>query len=104
MASRIHLFALGILFLGIGLSSSSEAAPTTGTIQVAFILSQFEDQEYQSEHDQDYFEDLDKEKTIKIIDQIQKGERPKPGSYRGRKNSEPEVSRKTLLENKNAQR
>ena len=56
--SRIHLFALGILLLGIGISGSSEAAPTTGTIQVAFILSQFEDQEYQSEHDQDYFEDL----------------------------------------------
>jgi len=52
----------------------------------------------------DYFEDLDKEKTIKIIDQILKGEKLKPGSYRGRKNSEPELSRKTLLENKNAQR
>ena len=56
--SRIHLFVLGLLLLGIGISGSSEAAPTTGTIQVAFILSQFEDQEYQSEHDQDYFEDL----------------------------------------------
>ena len=52
----------------------------------------------------DYFEDLDKEKTIKIIDQILNGEKPKPGSYRGRKNSEPENSRKSLLENKNAQR
>ena len=37
---------------------SSEAAPSTGTIQVAFILSEFEDQEYQEDHDQDYFEDL----------------------------------------------
>ncbi len=52
----------------------------------------------------DYFEDLDKEKTIKIIDQILEGKNPKPGSYRGRKNSEPEITRKTLLENKNAQR
>ena len=52
----------------------------------------------------DYFEDLDKEKTIKIIDQILNGEKLKPGSYRGRKNSEPELSRKTLLENVNAQR
>ena len=52
----------------------------------------------------DYFEDLDKEKTIKILDQILNGEKPKPGSYRGRKNSEPEDGRKTLLENKNAQR
>ena len=50
----------------------------------------------------DYFEDLDKEKTMKIIDQILKSEKPKPGSYRGRTNSEPENKRKTLMENKNA--
>ena len=50
----------------------------------------------------DYFEDLDKEKTIKIIDQILNGKKPKPGSYRDRKNSEPENNRKTLLENKSA--
>ena len=43
----------------------------------------------------DYFEDLDKEKTLKIIDQILNGEKPKPGSYRGRTNSEPEKNRKT---------
>jgi len=49
-----------------------------------------------------YFEDLDKEKTIKIIDQILNGDKPKPGSYRGRINSEPENNRKTLVENKNA--
>ena len=51
---------------------------------------------------EDYFEDLDKEKTIKIIDKILNGEQPKPGSYRGRTNSEPENKRTTLLENKNA--
>ena len=50
----------------------------------------------------DYFEDLDKEKTMKIIDQILKNEKPKPGSYRGRTNSEPENNRKTLMETKNA--
>ena len=50
----------------------------------------------------DYYEDLNKEKTEKIIDQIQKGEKPLPGSYRGRKNSEPENNRKTLLNIKNA--
>jgi len=50
----------------------------------------------------DYFEDLDEEKTIKILDQILKNEKIKPGSYRGRKNSEPEDNRKTLMENKNA--
>ena len=50
----------------------------------------------------DYFEDLDKEKTLKILDQILKEEVLKPGSYRGRKNSEPEDNRKTLLEINNA--
>ena len=51
---------------------------------------------------EDYYEDLDKEKTIKIIDQILSDKKPEPGSYRGRKNSEPENNRKTLLEEKNA--
>ncbi len=51
---------------------------------------------------EDYFEDLDKQKTIKIINQILNDEKPKPGSYRGRINSEPENNRKTLLDNKNA--
>ena len=50
----------------------------------------------------DYYEDLNKEKTEKIINQIQNGEKPKSGSYRGRKNSEPENNRKTLLNIKNA--
>ena len=49
-----------------------------------------------------YFEDLDKEKTLKIFDKILKGEVPKPGSYRGRVNSEPENNRKTLMDVKNA--
>ena len=53
---------------------------------------------------EDYFEDLDKEKTLKILDKILKGEKPKPGSYRGRVNNEPENNRKTLLEFKNAER
>ncbi len=50
----------------------------------------------------DYFEDLDSEKLKKIIDKISKNEDLKPGSYRGRVNSAPENSRKTLLGNKNA--
>ena len=50
----------------------------------------------------DYYEDLNKEKTEKIINQIKNGEKPIPGSYRGRKNSEPENNRKTLLKIKNA--
>jgi len=50
----------------------------------------------------DYFEDLNEEKFEKIINQIQTGEKPKPGSYKGRKISEPENNRKTLLNIKNA--
>ena len=50
----------------------------------------------------DYYEDLDKEKALEILDQIILGKKPKPGSYRGRKNSEPENNRKTLLDAKNA--
>ena len=50
----------------------------------------------------DYFEDLDPIKLQKIIDQINKNEIPKPGSYKGRLNSEPENIRKTLLDTKNA--
>ena len=51
---------------------------------------------------ENYFEDLDPEKLEKIIDQTNQNEAPKPGSYRGRINAEPENSRKTLLGNKNA--
>ena len=50
----------------------------------------------------DYYEDLDKEQTLKILDKILKGETPKPGSYRGRLNNEPENNRKTLMDIKNA--
>ena len=49
-----------------------------------------------------YYEDLDKEKTLKILDKILNGETPKPGSYSGRVNNEPENNRKTLLDFKNA--
>ena len=50
----------------------------------------------------DYFEDLDKEKTLKILDQILKGETLTPGSYKGRVNNEPQNNRKTLVDIKNA--
>ena len=50
----------------------------------------------------DYYEDLNKEKCEKIIDEILNGKNPKPGSYKGRTNSEPENNRKTLMEFKNA--
>ena len=42
----------------------------------------------------DYYEDLDKEKTLEILDKILNGETPKPGSYRGRVNNEPENNQK----------
>ena len=51
---------------------------------------------------EDYYEDLDKEKALKVLDKILKGEIPQPGSYRGRINNEPENNRKTLLDLKNA--
>ena len=50
----------------------------------------------------DYYEDLDKEKTLEILDQILRNEKPKPGSYRGRVNNQPENNRKTLMEIKDA--
>tara|TARA_B100000780_G_scaffold267353_1_gene224339 strand:- start:736 stop:1344 length:609 start_codon:yes stop_codon:yes gene_type:complete len=50
----------------------------------------------------DYYEDLDKDKTLKILDEILNGKNPKPGSYRGRVNNEPENNRKTLMDLKNA--
>ena len=50
----------------------------------------------------EYYEDLNKEKTLEILDKILKGETPKAGSYRGRINNEPENNRKTLMEFKNA--
>ena len=51
---------------------------------------------------ENYYEDLDKEKTLEILEKILKGETPKPGSYRGRVNNEPENNRKTLMDLKNA--
>ena len=50
----------------------------------------------------DYYEDLNTENTLKILDKILRGETPKPGSYRGRVNNEPENNRKTLMDLKNA--
>jgi len=50
----------------------------------------------------DYYEDLDNEKALKILDKILSGQTPKPGSYRGRINNEPENNRKTLIDIKNA--
>jgi len=51
---------------------------------------------------QDYFEDLDENKTEEIIQMLLNDKSPKPGSYRNRKNTAPEKGRTTLLEVKNA--
>ena len=53
-----YLTAIGFLFLAILLTNTTSAAPSTGNITVAFIMSGFEDQNFQSDHDQDYFEDI----------------------------------------------
>ena len=46
-----------------------------------------------------YFEDLDETKIDKIIENIKQGQKIKPGSYKGRKSSEPENQRSTLTDN-----
>ena len=50
----------------------------------------------------DYFEDLDEKKLQKIIENIKKDLKIEPGSYKGRKSSEPENNRSTLMDSKNA--
>ena len=51
---------------------------------------------------QDYFEDLNENKAEEIIQTLIKGELPKPGSVKNRKNTAPEKGKTTLLEVKNA--
>lgn len=40
--------------------------------------------------DDDFYEDLDYERTVALIEALKRGERPKPGSMTGRLNSAPE--------------
>ena len=51
---------------------------------------------------QDYFEDLDDNKTEKIIQTLLEDKLPTPGSAKNRKNTAPEKGKTTLLELKNA--
>ena len=51
---------------------------------------------------QDYFEDLDENKTEKIIHTLLEDKLPTPGSAKNRKNTAPEKEKTTLLEIKNA--
>ena len=50
----------------------------------------------------DYFEDLNKQKLIEIIEQTKKNIKPRAGSYKGRLNSAPDNNRTTLNTLKNA--
>ena len=50
----------------------------------------------------DYFEDLSKQKLIEIIEQTKKNIKPRAGSYKGRLNSAPDNNRTTLNNLKNA--
>ncbi len=50
----------------------------------------------------DYFEDLNKQKLIEIIEQTKKNIQPRAGSYKGRLNSAPDNNRTTLNNLKNA--
>ena len=51
---------------------------------------------------QDYFEDLDENKTEEIIKQLLGDKFPNPGSAKNRKNTAPEKGKTTLMEIKNA--
>ena len=53
-----YLSAFGFLFLAILSTETSSAAPSTGNISVAFIMSQFQDENFQNGHNQDYFEGI----------------------------------------------
>ncbi|WP_149537355.1 complex I 24 kDa subunit family protein [Siccirubricoccus phaeus] len=48
--------------------------------------------------DDDYYEDLDYESTVKLIEALRRGERPKPGSVIGRQTSAPEGGPLTLTD------
>jgi len=52
---------------------------------------------------QDYFEDLNENKTEEIVKMLLQNKLPEPGSVKGRKNTAPEKGKTTLLEVKNAQ-
>ena len=48
------------------------------------------------------YEDLDEKQLEKIIENIEQNKKIDPGSHKGRKSSEPENNRSTLMESKNA--
>jgi NADH-quinone oxidoreductase subunit E len=48
--------------------------------------------------DDDYYEDLDYERTVALIEMLKRGERPQPGSTIGRQTSAPEGGPQVLLD------
>jgi NADH-quinone oxidoreductase subunit E len=48
--------------------------------------------------DDDYYEDMDYERTVQLIEALRRGERPAPGSTIGRQTSAPEGGPQTLLD------
>ena len=48
--------------------------------------------------DDDYYEDMDYDSTVKLLEALKRGERPKPGSAKGRLTSAPEGGPETLLD------
>jgi len=48
--------------------------------------------------DDDYYEDLDYDRTVALIEALKRGERPKPGSTIGRQTSAPEGGPLTLTD------
>jgi NADH-quinone oxidoreductase subunit E len=48
--------------------------------------------------DDDYYEDMDYESTVRLIEALRRGERPAPGSVIGRQASAPEGGPQTLLD------
>ena len=48
--------------------------------------------------DDDYYEDLDYDSTVKLIEALKRGERPKPGSVIGRQTSAPVGGPTTLVD------
>ena len=51
---------------------------------------------------QDYYEDLNEQKTEEIVKMLLEDKSPEPGSVKGRKNTAPEKGKTTLIETKNA--
>ena len=48
--------------------------------------------------DDDYYEDLDYDRTVRLIEALKRGERPPAGSVIGRQTSAPEGGPLTLVE------